>query len=163
VEDDGIESGATDGSSSSSTPQASKTDLLASIHSPRVSRSPTTQKGNGDDYRTHTHAQSHHYIHHIPSVDSDTDGNDGLDYRLFGSSKPHPFKQMKTYVGILMNIPVYVCLTFALSALYFVVTGVQFWGTAYLQSSLGGTQVRMDEERRTEGWSEATAAYHPPL
>lgn len=77
---------------------------------------------------------------HLPPIDSDVEGNDGLDFRLFGSSKPHPLMQMVTYLGILLNIPVYVCLTFALSALYFVVTGVQFWGTAYLQSSLGGTQ-----------------------
>ena len=47
---------------------------------------------------------------------------------------------MLAYILILVRIPVYVCLTLALSALYFVVTGVQFWGTAYLESSLGGTQ-----------------------
>ena len=47
---------------------------------------------------------------------------------------------MAGYLFTLLGMPVFVCLIFALASLYFVVTGVQFWGTAYLQSVLHGSQ-----------------------
>jgi hypothetical protein len=54
---------------------------------------------------------------------SDTDGD--LDARLFGRNRPNMCRQMVGYVKVLTKLPVYVCLIFALSCCYFVVTGVQ--------------------------------------
>ncbi|GMI26666.1 hypothetical protein TeGR_g7597, partial [Tetraparma gracilis] len=53
---------------------------------------------------------------------SDTDGD--LDARLFGRNRPNMCRQMVGYVKVLTKLPVYVCLIFALSCCYFVVTGV---------------------------------------
>ncbi len=42
---------------------------------------------------------------------------------------------------VLLRLPVYVFVVLCMSALYFVVTGVQFWGTAYMMVALGAPQV----------------------
>jgi hypothetical protein len=42
---------------------------------------------------------------------------------------------------LLLRLPVYVFVVLCMSALYFVVTGVQFWGTAYMMVALGAPQV----------------------
>jgi len=73
-------------------------------------------------------------------IASDTDND--LDARLFGRDKPSVLRMMATYVNVLVKIPVYIFLVFALAACYFVVTGVQFWGTAYLTTVLHAPQAK---------------------
>ena len=63
-----------------------------------------------------------------------------IDRYLFGTRAVNPAAKMAGYLFTLLGMPVFVCLIFALASLYFVVTGVQFWGTAYLQSVLHGSQ-----------------------
>src|SRR5690606_21493877 len=41
---------------------------------------------------------------------------------------------------VLLRTPVFLCLVFAMCALYFVVTGVQYWGTSYFMITLHGSQ-----------------------
>lgn len=41
---------------------------------------------------------------------------------------------------VLLRTPVFLCLVFAMCALYFVVTGVQYWGTSYFTITLHGLQ-----------------------
>lgn len=41
---------------------------------------------------------------------------------------------------VLLRTPVFLCLVFAMCALYYVVTGVQYWGTSYFVIALHGSQ-----------------------
>ncbi|GMH55915.1 hypothetical protein TrST_g5155 [Triparma strigata] len=53
-------------------------------------------------------------------------------------SLPPPSAPLLTCLLALLKSPVYVCLTCSLASLYFTVTGVQYWGTAYMKLVLNG-------------------------
>ncbi|GMI09137.1 hypothetical protein TrLO_g12364 [Triparma laevis f. longispina] len=53
-------------------------------------------------------------------------------------SLPPSDANLWTCLVALMKSPVYVCLTWSLASLYFTVTGVQYWGTAYMKLVLNG-------------------------
>lgn len=72
------------------------------------------------------------------------DLDDSLEYHNAREASSSSFSlppddaKLWTCVRALLNSPVYVCLTFSLASLYFTVTGVQYWGTAYMTLVLHG-------------------------
>ena len=53
-------------------------------------------------------------------------------------------RRRKSQVWQLFSNPVYVMLVLCMSSLYFVVTGVQYWGTSYLLIALHGPQMQVN-------------------
>jgi len=62
---------------------------------------------------------------------------------LFGTAPSQQPSLWQELCSLASN-PVYVAMVMAISALYFVVTGIQFWGTSYLLLSLGGSRMTVN-------------------
>ena len=74
----------------------------------------------------------------LPDLDDSLEYYDAREASTSSFSLPPDDAKLWTCVSALLNSPVYVCLTFSLASLYFTVTGVQYWGTAYMTLVLHG-------------------------